>query len=130
MHFIFLLFFGGGVKKRFHTEIIDHANFKGISVRETARVRVRAANISASTDRPPGFGKGVKTLEKTFTTESDILSPWSHTWLDPSIGEERQRWLSAYGNHYKQTKDCGTPNLLWDGGGGLCSAILYFSPAS
>lgn len=71
-------------------------------MRETARVRVRAANTSASIDRPPGFGKGVKTLEKTFTTEGAILSPWSHTWLDPFIGKERQWRLSAYGNHYRQ----------------------------
>ena len=73
---------GGCVKKEFHTEIINHADLKGVSVRETAGVRVRAASISATTDRPPGFGKGVKTLEKTFTTESAILSPWFHTWMD------------------------------------------------
>lgn len=48
-------------------------------MRETARVRVRAANTSASTDRPSGFGKGVKTLEKTFTTEG-AHGP-THGWI-------------------------------------------------
>lgn len=93
-------------------------------MRETARERVRAANISASTDRTPGFGKGVKTLEKTFTTEGAILSPGSHTWLDPFIAEERQWWLSAYDNHYKQTKDCGTPTSSGHRGTLFCHSLL------
>lgn len=55
---------GGGVKKGFRTEITDHSDLKGVSVRETARVRVRAQTFPLALTGLLALGTGLKPLRR------------------------------------------------------------------